>query len=450
MTAANYDLSGEVAGDSVGLNDPTAGTYAQKDVGAGIKVSVGGIALTGADAKDYTLTDPSTSAPIGIIDKATITASLVGPVEKTYDGATTATLTGANYQISGEVSGDSVGLNDPGAGTYAQKDVGTGIGVSVTGIALTGADAKDYTLTDPSTSAAVGTITQATLVASLTGSVQKIYDGTATAPLTPANYDLTGVVSGDSVSLNDPTTGTYAGKNVGTGIAVSVSGMMLTGSDAQDYTVNGSASNSIGAITPATLVASLTGTVQKTYDGATTATLTAANYELTGVIGADSVSLNDPSTGTYGSVGPGTGIPVSVAGLALGGADAGDYRVNPAASADIGTISSAASTQIQTQILTTQVVTELVVANTAAAADTTVVSAVSAADAADAAAAPAGSTSTSTRPTSTIGIFPIIGEPPADFIAGDASPVTGAGNGDLWTGSDLEQRCPGPDKKCKR
>jgi hypothetical protein len=142
---------------------------------------------------------------------------------------------------------------------------------------------------------------------------------------------------------------------------------------------------------------------------------------------------------------------VSVAGLALTGANAGDYFVNPTASADIGAISSAASTpQIQTQILTTQVVTELVVANTTFAADTTVVSDISAADAADAAGAPAGSTSSGTRPTSTIGIFPIIGEPPADFIAGDTSPVTGAGNGDLWTGSDLEQGCPGPDKKCKR
>jgi hypothetical protein len=141
---------------------------------------------------------------------------------------------------------------------------------------------------------------------------------------------------------------------------------------------------------------------------------------------------------------------VSVTGLALTGADAGDYFVKPMASADIGVISSAASTQIQTQLLTTQVVTELVVANSAVAADTTVVSAISAADASDAASAPPGSASVSTRPTSTIGIFPVIGDQPADFIAGDTSPVTGAGNGDLWTGSNLEQLCPGPDKKCKR
>jgi hypothetical protein len=193
--------------------------------------------------------------------------------------------------------------------------------------------------------------------------------------------------------------------------------------------------------------------VQKVYDGTTTASLASSNYQLTGTISGDSVALNDPTTGSYGTAGPGTGIMVSVAGLALTGASESDYSVNPTASANIGVISAAAQNstpQIQTQILTTQVVTELVVANTAVAADTTVVSDISAADAADAAGGPAGSTSSGTRPTSTIGIFPIIGEPPADFIAGAASPVTGAGNGDLWTGSNLEQLCPGPDKKCKQ
>ena len=64
-------------------------------------------------------------------------------------------------------------------------------------------------------SANIGTITPATLTARLTGTVGKVYDGTTAATLTAANYTLSGVIGGDSVSLNDPTAGTFATANVG-------------------------------------------------------------------------------------------------------------------------------------------------------------------------------------------------------------------------------------------
>jgi hypothetical protein len=98
------------------------------------------------------------------------------------------------------------------------------------------------------------TINPATLTANLTGTTTKVYDGTTAALLSAGNYTLTGILNGDSVSLNDPAQGTYGTKNVGTGINVSVSGLLLTGPNAGNYDLQSTAiSAAIGKITPATL-----------------------------------------------------------------------------------------------------------------------------------------------------------------------------------------------------
>ncbi|HEY5106943.1 MAG TPA: YDG domain-containing protein [Caulobacteraceae bacterium] len=434
LASGNYQLSGAIAGDNVALNDPASGTYDSKDAGTGKTVSVGGLMLTGADAGDYTV-NLTASAPIGIIDPAALVAlvgSLTGTVEKTYDGTTTANLTAANYLLSGAiVAGDSVALNDPTIGTYDTRNVGAGKTVTVTGLALIGAQASDYTV-NGSASAAIGIIDAKALMASLVGNVEKTYDGTTTATLAPANYQLAGVVAGDSVSLNDPTAGTYDSKNAGTGKTVSVGGLALSGTDAGNYTVDAAASDPVGDITAIMLSASLTGSVQKNFDGTTLAILTPANYVLSsGVLAGDSIALNDPASGTYDTAASGTGKTVSVSGIALTGADAGGYQVNSDASAPIGSISAVTSVPpIQTQIVTVSVIAEL----TAVAATPD--------DATAAAAAGA--------PTSVVGIFPVIGAPPSGFIAGDRTPVTGAGNGDLWAGAGIDEACP-PDRdtECK-
>ena len=59
----------------------------------------------------------------------------------------------------------------------------------------------------------------------MTGSTSKTYDGTTNAMLGGGNYLLTGVISGDAVALNDPASGQYGSKNVGTGILVTANGL---------------------------------------------------------------------------------------------------------------------------------------------------------------------------------------------------------------------------------
>ena len=56
--------------------------------------------------------------------------------------------------MSGALSGDTVSLVTTGAaGTFASPDVGTGIVVTVSGLTMSGADAGNYTLTQPTATA---------------------------------------------------------------------------------------------------------------------------------------------------------------------------------------------------------------------------------------------------------------------------------------------------------
>ena len=344
LTPGNYSLLGVVSGDTVGLSTAASGTYDTKDAGTGKTVTVTGLALTGADAGDYAIASSSLSGAVGTITPLALTVSLLGQVSKTYDGTTVAALTSGNYSLTGVIAGDAVALNDPTTGAYDTKDVGTGKMVTVAGLALTGVDAGDYSVSS-SISGAIGTITPLALTASLTGTVSKTYDGTTIAALTSGNYSLSGVISGDTVGLSTATSGTYDTKDAGTGKTVTVTGLVLTGADAGDYSIaSSSLSGAVGTITPLALAVGLTGTTTKTYDGTTVAALTSGNYSLAGVIAGDTVALNAPTTGTYDTKDVGTGKIVTAAGLALTGADAGDYSVSGSISGAIGTITPKALT----------------------------------------------------------------------------------------------------------
>ena len=69
---------------------------------------------------------------------------------KVYDGTTAATISSNNVVLTGVVSGDTVSLSTNGyTANFASAGVGTDIPVSVSGLTLTGASARNYTLTQP-------------------------------------------------------------------------------------------------------------------------------------------------------------------------------------------------------------------------------------------------------------------------------------------------------------
>ena len=103
------------------------------------------------------------SKPFQITPKA-LTVSGVAASNKVYDGTTTATITAS---LQGVADGDSVQLTAPAAG-FDTKDAGTGKAVTIAAggsFVISGADAGNYTLTQPTVSGLTADITPATLTA---------------------------------------------------------------------------------------------------------------------------------------------------------------------------------------------------------------------------------------------------------------------------------------------
>lgn len=170
--------------------------------------------------------------------------------------------------------------------------------------------------------------------------------GDAIPSLTGYAYALTGYLGSDSAS--DTVTGSLDGATLYT-----------QGADIGSYNVDyasGTLASAMGygftyannasaiTVSPKTITASLTGSVSKVYDTATTATLASSNYSLSGLYGMDAVTVGTTS-GTYDTKDVGSGKTVTVTGMTLSGAKAGNYVLpSTTAAGTIGDITPATLT----------------------------------------------------------------------------------------------------------
>jgi len=122
------------------------------------------------------------------ITPKTVTITNAAAQNKTYDGTTTATITGT---LEGVIAGDNVSIT----GTFASKNAGTGIAVS--NITLTGAAGGNYKLTQPT--GLTANITKKDLTVTLD---PKTVNVNASDPMTVANMKVVynGLVSGESTT----------------------------------------------------------------------------------------------------------------------------------------------------------------------------------------------------------------------------------------------------------
>jgi hypothetical protein len=339
----SLSLNGIIGNDSVNLG---AFTSAYADANAGDKkINVSGLSLQGAMAGNYLLT-PTLDLD-GHINQAKLTASYNGDnanLTKTYDGTTTTKVTPGLLSLKDVVGTDDVRIASTFTSAYADANAGDKK-ITVSGLTLTGDMAGNYLLA--STLDINGAITKKALTASYTGAaITKVYDGNNTATVDPSLISLSSIVEGkkfrDDVSINSTFTSTYDNANAGTGKTVRVTGLSLDNANYQleSTTINGA----IGAITPATLTATLSGVVSKVYDGDTIAKISPVNYILNGTIyGKDTANLvlNNPASGSYDTANAGSGINVTVSGLVLTGSAANNYQLaSTTINAPIGTITA--------------------------------------------------------------------------------------------------------------
>ncbi len=325
-------LVGVLGSDNVILITSSAtGTFINKNVGTGIIVTTSGFTLSGSDAVKYSVTQPTATANI---TAASLTISGVIANNKVYDLTTTATLNTVSATLSGVFGGDVVNLSLSGvAGTFANKNAGSGKPVTTSGFSLGGSNAGNYILIQPTTTANI-TTSGLTLIGVTANN--KVYNGTTAATLNSGSASLVGILGADVVNLvSTGVTGTFANKNAGTGIQVSTSGFTLGGSDGGNYSFT---QPSLTAnITAASLTVSGLTANNKVYDGTTTATLNFGSASLSGVFGGDNVILiTSGATGTFADSNVGTAKPVSISGLTLGGKTASDYSlIQPSSIANI-------------------------------------------------------------------------------------------------------------------
>ncbi len=238
-TAATLDLAsavlvGVLDGEDVTLVTTGAtGAFADADVGTAKAVNVSGLSLSGAAIGNYTLTQPTATADITAKE---LTISGLTAENKEYDGTTAATLDLASAVLVGVVDGDSVSLSlEGGTATFADKNVGVGKDVTVTGLSLSGTSAGNYVLATTAADLTADITAKSLSVSGLTAD-SKVYDGTTAATLS-GTASLVGVLDGEDVTLAGTAVGAFADANAGTAKAVNVSGLSLSGADLGNYTL---------------------------------------------------------------------------------------------------------------------------------------------------------------------------------------------------------------------
>jgi len=337
LNTNSAQLSAALSGDVVHLTGTATGTFSQADAGTGLAVAVNGLSV---DNSNYTV-----NAPTGLT--ANITPRLLniqfsGSADKIYDGTDYATLSTGNFTVSNVVAGQTVSVNQAPA-IYSGASA-PNVGTDTVTATLQSSDlnfangAKTGNYTFNTSVVGSGHITPAPLTLTINGNPTRTYDGAGdtSATLSGVSYTLSGVIPGESITVNGPATGNYYdtanGAAPGPGSYEGNAGTwgVVAALSSGNYTANGSTLLSnyslptlalgYGTITPAHvgiyLVTDVNGS--KVYDGTNTLTIapgSSTNYlVLGGLQGTDQATLTSSVTGTFASNNVGS-QPLTVANL---------------------------------------------------------------------------------------------------------------------------------------
>lgn len=295
--------------------------FASKDVGGHKAITVSGLALSGADARNYALASNSVSAEASITPRPLTLLSLTGR-NRVYDGGTAATVQASDDHLANDV----VAL-DIDAG-FASKQAGSNKPIVIRHIALTGADAGNYVLAPTLPAGPLqADVTKAPLVVTASA-MERVYDG---------GTDVAALKLGDNRIGQDDLRVTagqaaYADKHAAVAKLITVGGLALTGADAGNYELDISPVQTRATIRPAPLTVSAS-VADRDYDGSKTAHVVFGDNRVSG----DALTLYANKT-EFATKDAEQGKRVAIQGMTLQGADAGNYVLTSAASESYGNI----------------------------------------------------------------------------------------------------------------
>jgi hypothetical protein len=204
----------------------TSATFSDRNAGSGKPVSISGISISGPDATNYLLGNTTTATTADITPRQLeVTAT---PDTKTYDGSANSSRLPV-ITVGSLVSGDTA--------TYSQAFDSRNAGVRSLLASIVIADGNGGQNYSTVFHSAAGTITSLTITGSITAS-DKTYDATSSATI--ATRTLSGVLGSDAVSYSGGLA-VFSDSNAGMAKVVTATGLYLTGTDAGNYLVNGTA-----------------------------------------------------------------------------------------------------------------------------------------------------------------------------------------------------------------
>ncbi len=246
------------------------------------------------------------------ISQAGLTVTGITANDKTYDGGTNATLNTGGATLVGVIGSDNVTLNTGGAtGFFTDKNKGIGKTVNVSGLTISGTDSGNYSLTQPTTTATISTLSIS--VTAATNS--KTYDGTNNAAASPTI--TTGSLQGTDIAGFSET---YDNKNVGTGKTLTPAGSIIDGNGGNNYNVSffPNVTGSIGTRSITVTAATNTKTYDQTTSAAASPTVTTGSLQ-----GTDTAGFSE----TYSDKIVATGKTLTPAGSVNDGNSGNNYAV---------------------------------------------------------------------------------------------------------------------------
>jgi len=280
-------VSGLVGGDTMAN---VGQAFSSKNVlGANastLQVNSGYVVADGNNGGNYSV---NTTAATGSISARALTVTAAGE-GKVYDGNATASITLGDNRVTGDV----LTLNSTSA-SFADKNAGVGKSINVSGIALSGTDATNYSANTTAVSSA--TIAKADAVVTA-NSGSGVYSG---ATQSVSGFTATGLVNGETTAVLTNVAASGSGKNAGN------YNVVAAGSDSNYNLTLNNGSLAIAKVNAVVTANSGTGV----YSGTTQSV---SGFTATGLVGGESSTVltgvtaagSGKNAGTYSVVASGT------------------------------------------------------------------------------------------------------------------------------------------------
>ena len=216
-----------VSGESLTITASAA--FVDWNAGNSKDVEVTNIAIGGSYADNYELSS-NTQIITGKITPKPLTITGIGASSKTYDGNASATITGT-ASLNGVIDGDKVSIS-AGSAAFNNKNAGTSKTVTFSGYGLTGENAGNYSLQSQPASVTADILPKQITVSGITA-LDKTYDANTNATLVYTGVNLSGIVSGDTLTVS--ATGTFNSIFAADEKPVTISGLTLDGASKDNY-----------------------------------------------------------------------------------------------------------------------------------------------------------------------------------------------------------------------